>query len=110
MSVERGRTTRVLFSITLLLMDNGSLIHILPRTLHCSSYEPESLAGQSYTGKILLCASGSDGMGPLLAGAAGAVIVTAQPNIAFLLPLPALKITGDQFTEIMAYVNKTRCD
>ncbi|XP_066395890.1 subtilisin-like protease SBT4.3 [Miscanthus floridulus] len=72
------------------------------------SCELEPLAGQSYKGKILLCASAGDGMGPLLAGAAGAVIVTAQPNIAFLLPLPALKITEDQFAEIMAYVNKTR--
>ena len=76
----------------------------------CSSCEPESLAGQSYKGKILLCASAGDGTGPLLAGAAGAVIVTAQPNIAFLLPLPALTISKDQFTEIMAYVNKTLCD
>ena len=100
----------MLFSITLLLMDNGSLIHILPRTLHCSSYEPESLAGQSYKGKILLCASAGDGTGPLLAGAAGAVIVSGSPDIASLLPLPALTISKDQFTEIMSYVNKTRCD
>ncbi|CAD6226384.1 unnamed protein product [Miscanthus lutarioriparius] len=80
---------------------------VLPTNIN-GSCEPESLAGQSYTGKILLCASGSDGTGPLLAGAAGAVIVSGSPDIASLLPLPALTISKDQFTEIMAYVNKTR--
>jgi hypothetical protein len=94
----------------LMVPDSYFSLTLLHCIFACSSCEPESLAGQSYKGKILLCASGSDGTGPLLADAAGAVIVTAQPDIAFLLPLPAVKITGDQFTEIMAYVNKTRCN
>lgn len=92
-------------------MDNGSVTPIYHELcLHCSSCKPELLAGQSYRGKILLCASGSDGTGPLAAGAAGAVIVSGAPDVAFLLPLPALTISTDQFTKIMAYVNKTRCD
>ncbi|KAJ1288111.1 hypothetical protein BS78_02G064900 [Paspalum vaginatum] len=69
---------------------------------------PESLAGQSYKGKILLCAGGSDGTGPLLAGAAGTVMFNGEPDVAFMMPLPALTVTQDQFTEIVAYVNKTR--
>ncbi|WVZ62243.1 LOW QUALITY PROTEIN: hypothetical protein U9M48_012009 [Paspalum notatum var. saurae] len=69
---------------------------------------PESLAGQSYKGKILLCAGGNDGTGPLLAGAAGMIMVNGEPDVASMLPLPALTVTQDQFTEIVAYVNKTR--
>ncbi|KAG0542011.1 hypothetical protein BDA96_02G066000 [Sorghum bicolor] len=80
---------------------------VLPMNIN-GSCKPELLAGQSYRGKILLCASGSDGTGPLAAGAAGAVIVSGAPDVAFLLPLPALTISTDQFTKIMAYVNKTR--
>ncbi|OEL24438.1 Subtilisin-like protease SBT4.6 [Dichanthelium oligosanthes] len=67
----------------------------------------ESLAGQSYKRKIHLCDRGSNGTGPLLAGAAGVVVVTGEPDIAFAFPLPALAITQDQFTEILAYVNRT---
>ncbi|PUZ68793.1 hypothetical protein GQ55_2G057200 [Panicum hallii var. hallii] len=72
------------------------------------SCQPESLAGQSYSGKILLCPGGSNGTGPLRAGAAGTVIVNDEPDIAFVFPLPAVTIAQDQFTEILAYVNRTR--
>ncbi|WVZ62258.1 LOW QUALITY PROTEIN: hypothetical protein U9M48_012024 [Paspalum notatum var. saurae] len=54
-----------------------------------------SLAGQSYKGKILLCAGGNDGTGPLLAGAAGMVMVNGEPDVASMLPLPALTVTQD---------------
>ncbi|KAL6880068.1 hypothetical protein ACP4OV_011633 [Aristida adscensionis] len=72
------------------------------------SCDPKSLAGRSYKGKILLCAVPNDGEGPFLAGAAGAVSVSYEADIAFSLPLPGLTVTQDHFTEILAYVNKTR--
>uniref|UniRef100_A0A453QXM3 Subtilisin-like protease fibronectin type-III domain-containing protein n=1 Tax=Aegilops tauschii subsp. strangulata TaxID=200361 RepID=A0A453QXM3_AEGTS len=74
------------------------------------SCEAESLAvaGRSYKGKILLCALPSNGSGPVTVGAAGAVIGTDQPDIAFSLPLPAVMVSQAQFTRIMAYVNRTR--
>lgn len=43
-----------------------------------------------------------------MAGAAGAVIVSYEPDVAFSLPLPAIMVTQDQFTGILAYVNRTR--
>jgi hypothetical protein len=43
-----------------------------------------------------------------LAGAAGTVIVNAEPDVAFVFPLPAVTITQDQFTQILAYINRTR--
>jgi hypothetical protein len=46
--------------------------------------------------------------GPPSAGAAGVVIVTRAPDIAFVLPLPGLTVTHDEFDQIMAYVNSTR--
>ncbi|KAM3208079.1 hypothetical protein ACQJBY_063023 [Aegilops geniculata] len=74
------------------------------------SCEAESLAvaGRSYKGKILLCALPSNGSGPVTVGAAGAVIGTDQPDIAFSLPLPAVMVSQAQFTRIMAYFNRTR--
>lgn len=45
-----------------------------------------------------------------MAGAAGAVIVSYEPDVAFSLPLPAIMVTQDQFTGILAYVNRTRYD
>ena len=76
----------------------------------CRSCDPDNLAGGSYTGKIVLCqeASENDGSGPLLAGAAGVVIVSEAPDVAFTLPLPGLTVTQDQFDQIMVYVNSTR--
>ncbi|XP_021309014.1 subtilisin-like protease SBT4.3 [Sorghum bicolor] len=73
------------------------------------SCDPDNLAGGSYTGKIVLCqeASENDGSGPLLAGAAGVVIVSEAPDVAFTLPLPGLTVTQDQFDQIMVYVNST---
>lgn len=81
--------------------------------LHCRSCDPDDLAEGSYKGKIVLCPPQSgfhpnDGSGPLLAGAAGAVIVGRAPDVAFALPLPGLVLTQDQFNEILAYVNSTR--
>jgi len=46
--------------------------------------------------------------GPFLAGAAGVVLVTRAPDVAFTLPLPGLTVTQDKFDQIMAYVNSTR--
>jgi hypothetical protein len=76
----------------------------------CRSCDPDNLAGGSYTGKIVLCqrAVENDGSGPLLAGAAGVVIVSRIPDVAFTLPLPGLTVTRDDFNQIMAYVNSTR--
>ncbi|KAF8654849.1 hypothetical protein HU200_061428 [Digitaria exilis] len=55
------------------------------------SCDPDNLGGSLYRGKILLCPhDGSDGQGPLLAGAAGIVLVTDSPDVAFELPLPGL--------------------
>jgi hypothetical protein len=81
---------------------------------HCRSCDPESLVGgtYSYKGKIVLCPPQeghlNDGSGPLLAGAAGAILVTRAPDVAFTLPLPGLMVTQDNFDQIMAYVNSTR--
>ncbi|KAL6647326.1 hypothetical protein ACP70R_014763 [Stipagrostis hirtigluma subsp. patula] len=93
----------------------GSSINIFPKLKKAplvlpinGSCESKSLAGRSYKGKILLCATPDNGEGALLAGAAGAVIVTYEADIAFSLPLPGLTVTEDQFDEILAYVNKTR--
>ncbi|XP_066391998.1 subtilisin-like protease SBT4.3 [Miscanthus floridulus] len=68
-----------------------------------------NLEGGSYTGKVVLCqkAEENDGSGPLLAGAAGAIIVSDIPDVAFALPLPGLTVTQDEFDQIMAYVNST---
>ncbi|TVU41283.1 hypothetical protein EJB05_14786, partial [Eragrostis curvula] len=49
-----------------------------------------------------------NGAGPLQAGAAGAVIGTYEPDIAFSMPLPALTVTQDPFAKILDYVNRTR--
>ncbi|TVU41280.1 hypothetical protein EJB05_14783, partial [Eragrostis curvula] len=76
------------------------------------SCSPDDLAQGSYKGKIVLCPPhsgfiGKDGYGPLLAGAAGTVIVGNAPDVAFTMPLPALVVTQDQFDGILAYVNTT---
>ncbi|CAN6197155.1 unnamed protein product [Urochloa humidicola] len=72
------------------------------------SCDPDDLAGGSYKGKIVLCsAQKSNGIGPHLAGAAGAVLVSDQPDVAFPLKLPGLVVSQDQFDEILAYVNST---
>ncbi|CAN6203285.1 unnamed protein product [Urochloa humidicola] len=72
------------------------------------SCDPDNLDGGSYRGKIVLCpAQRSYGVGPHLAGAAGAVLVGDQPDVAFPLPLPGLVVYQDQFDEILAYVNST---
>jgi hypothetical protein len=77
--------------------------------LQCSSCDPDDLDGGSYQGKIVLCPGQEGyGLGPKLAGAAGAVLVGDQPDVAFPLPLPALVVSQDQFDEILAYVNSTR--
>ncbi|CAN6171241.1 unnamed protein product [Urochloa humidicola] len=67
---------------------------------------PDDLAEGSYKGKIVLCsAEKSNGIGPHLAGAAGAVLVSDQPDVAFPLKLPGLMVSQDKFDEILAYVN-----
>ncbi|CAD6226386.1 unnamed protein product [Miscanthus lutarioriparius] len=75
------------------------------------SCDPENLAGGPYKGKIVLCPlqkGRSNGVsGPFLAGAAGVVLVTREPDVAVTLPLPGLKVTQDKFDQIMAYVNST---
>ncbi|XP_025800523.1 subtilisin-like protease SBT4.3 [Panicum hallii] len=72
------------------------------------SCDPDDLDGGSYQGKIVLCPGQEGyGLGPKLAGAAGAVLVGDQPDVAFPLPLPALVVSQDQFDEILAYVNST---
>ncbi|WVZ62256.1 hypothetical protein U9M48_012022 [Paspalum notatum var. saurae] len=76
------------------------------------SCDPDNLGGGLYRGKIVLCppqhGAPNDGSGPLLAGAAGVVLVSRAPDVAFTLaPLPALAVTQDQFDQIMAYVNST---
>ncbi|CAN6171244.1 unnamed protein product [Urochloa humidicola] len=75
--------------------------------------DPDNLTGSSYKEKIVLCLpqnnsrSATDGSGPLLAGAAGVVILTRAPDVAFTLPLPGLTVTKEYFDQIMAYVNST---
>nr|XP_034580687.1 subtilisin-like protease SBT4.3 [Setaria viridis] len=72
------------------------------------SCDPDDLDGGYYKGKIVLClAQRSYGLGPYLAGAAGAVLVSDQPDVAFPLPLPGLMVPQDKFDEILAYVNST---
>ena len=78
---------------------------------HYRSCDPDNLTGGSYRGKIVLClppAKIGHPADPLSAGAAGAVILTRAPDVAFVLPLPGLTVTRDQFDQIMAYVNSTR--
>ena len=80
--------------------------------MHCSSCDPDDLAGVSYKGKILVCplegGFRTDASGPALAGAAGAVLAGMAPDVALTMPLPALVVTEGQLDEIMAYVNSTR--
>ncbi|CAN6203288.1 unnamed protein product [Urochloa humidicola] len=78
------------------------------------SCDPDDLAGGSYKGKIVLCLPPqnnsrhpNDGSGPLSAGAAGVVILARAHDVAFVLPLPGLTVTQDEFIQIMAYVNST---
>ncbi|KAF0908847.1 hypothetical protein E2562_028731 [Oryza meyeriana var. granulata] len=74
------------------------------------SCHPEDLTRVSYKGKIVLCPRQNvlnTGIGPLLAGAAGAVIIGEYPDVALAVPLPALMVTQEQLNEIMAYVNST---
>ncbi|CAD6220734.1 unnamed protein product [Miscanthus lutarioriparius] len=77
------------------------------------SCDPEDLVGGPYKGKIVLCPPQKSGRltsgatGALLAGAAGVVLVTRAPDVAFTLPLPGLTVTQDKFDQIMAYVNST---
>ncbi|KAL6647547.1 hypothetical protein ACP70R_014984 [Stipagrostis hirtigluma subsp. patula] len=75
-----------------------------------SSCDPDDLARGSYKGEIILCETyfKEYGSGLIMAGAVGAVILgDDQSNVAFTSPLPALKVTSDQFDEILAYVNGT---
>ncbi|KAG2640578.1 hypothetical protein PVAP13_2KG100000 [Panicum virgatum] len=59
-------------------------------------------------GKIVLCSDQENfGLGPHLAGAAGAVLAGDQPDVAFPLPFPALVVSQDQFDQILAYVMGT---
>jgi len=77
--------------------------------LQCSSWDPDDLDGGSYQGKIVLCSDPENfGIGPHLAGAAGAVLAGDQPDVAFPLPFPALVVSQDQFDQILAYVSSTR--
>ncbi|CAN6171242.1 unnamed protein product [Urochloa humidicola] len=77
------------------------------------SCDQDKLAGGPYKGKIVLCPlqNGTlklnDSSGPLSAGAAGAVVVQDAPDVAFVMPLPGLAVTQDQFDEILAYVKNT---
>ncbi|KAJ1288119.1 hypothetical protein BS78_02G065300 [Paspalum vaginatum] len=75
------------------------------------SCDPRNLRKGSYKGKIVLCpdqnGSPSNGSGPLLAGAAGIVVVSDEPDDAPTLPLPGLTVTQHEFDQIMAYVNST---
>ncbi|KAF8732026.1 hypothetical protein HU200_015981 [Digitaria exilis] len=69
----------------------GTSINTFPTVVNAAlafppreSCDPDNLRGGSYRGKILLCPhDGSDGQGPLLAGAAGIVLVTDSPDVAF---------------------------
>ncbi|KAL6880065.1 hypothetical protein ACP4OV_011630 [Aristida adscensionis] len=75
------------------------------------SCDPDDLAS-SYKGKIVLCpplnnTAPPDGTGPLLAGAAGAVIASRTVDVSWLVPLPALMVTHEQFNEILDYVKTT---
>ncbi|KAL6647545.1 hypothetical protein ACP70R_014982 [Stipagrostis hirtigluma subsp. patula] len=91
-----------------IVLGNGKTI-VPPLTPFQTSCDPDDLARGSYKGEIILCQSygQDDGSGLLLAGAAGAVILGDEPDVAFTLPLPALMVTSDQFEEILAYVNGT---
>ncbi|KAL6880066.1 hypothetical protein ACP4OV_011631 [Aristida adscensionis] len=78
-------------------------------TLPVNGSSCDNLARGSYKGKIILCTGfdSSTGSGLILSGAAGAVIDASIPDVAFTLPLPALMVNGEQFHEILAYVNST---
>ncbi|KAF0908849.1 hypothetical protein E2562_028733 [Oryza meyeriana var. granulata] len=81
----------------------GASINIFPKLQKAQLIFP--INGRSYKGKILLCTVPSDGKGP---AQAGAVIVTFEPDVAFSMPLPAVTVTPDQLTRILAYVKRTR--
>nr|CAB3452223.1 unnamed protein product [Digitaria exilis] len=94
----------------------GTSINTFPTVVNATlafpprgSCDPGSLGGGSYRGKILLCPhqNSADQNGPLLAGAAGIVLVTYSPDVAFEVPLPGLAVTRDVFDQIMVYVNTT---
>lgn len=67
----------------------------------------------SYKGKIVVCLNQNNTLpkesaGPLLAGAAGAVMVGNGLDVANAVPLPALQMNQSEFDKIMAYVKSTR--
>ncbi|KAL6880067.1 hypothetical protein ACP4OV_011632 [Aristida adscensionis] len=69
----------------------------------------EDLAGGSYNGKIILCRRYGPNLETslLASGAAGAVLASKEPDVAFTFPLPALMVDLDHFDEILAYANVT---
>ncbi|XP_066392085.1 subtilisin-like protease SBT4.3 [Miscanthus floridulus] len=75
------------------------------------SCDATDLVGGPYKGKIVLCPPQKGPLigatGALLAGAAGVVLVTREPDVASTPPLPGLMVTQDKFDQIMAYVNST---
>ncbi|CAL9198665.1 subtilisin-like protease SBT4.3 [Musa acuminata AAA Group] len=60
-------------------------------------------------GKIVLCGSPSDGSGPLLAGAEGAVMLDKRIlDSSRTFPLPALLVGYSQGKKLMEYIRKTK--
>ena len=60
-------------------------------------------------GKIVLCEALSDGSGPFLAGAVGAVMQGRDPNsLTRAFPLPASYLSFENGGKIRTYINSTR--
>ena len=60
-------------------------------------------------GKIVLCDALSDGSGPFLAGAVGAVMQGRNPNSQTMaFPLPASYLSFENGGKIRTYLNSTR--
>ncbi|KAF8654851.1 hypothetical protein HU200_061430 [Digitaria exilis] len=94
----------------------GTSINVFPTLINATlafppggSCDPDNLGGGLYRGKIVLCLSQNNlgRNGPVLAGAAGIILVTRAPDVAFELPLPGLTVTQDKFDQIKVYVNST---
>ncbi|WVZ62257.1 hypothetical protein U9M48_012023 [Paspalum notatum var. saurae] len=115
-SIDRGFVDKIVLGNGRTIV--GASINTFP-TLHNAalafpadgSCDPRNLTKGSYKGKIVLCpdqnGSPSNGSGPLLAGAAGVVTVSDEPDDALTLPLPGLTVTQKEFDQIVAYFNST---
>lgn len=69
-----------------------------------------SLNEGEVTGKIVLCDQLTDGVGPFVANALGTIMQDGGwSDTAFSFPLPATVVGLDSGSQVLKYINTTRC-